>query len=125
MISYNERKILQECVFAQKLYIEGNNIHPNSKFKTFETKLVHAKSQVDCWSHQPTTIFIHPSNKNIILNIVKNNKVENLKGLKLFGMNVEFSMFVCNDDCIVADVSVPASNRSVVIFKIHNSCQKL
>jgi len=116
---------LTDIAKIHNFYMEGNNIYQCSKFETFKTKLVHAKSQIDCWNHQPTTIFIHPSNKNLILNIVQNNKIENLKGLKLFGMNVEFSMFVCNDDCVVADESVPVSNRSVVIFKIHNLCQKL
>ena len=122
MISFDESKILQQYIFAQKLYIKGTNLGI-LKFESFKAKLAHAKSQIDHWNLTANNIYIHPSNRDLVVNFVKVsipelNKELYLKQIQLFEMNVNFSMFVCNDDCIVADVSVPISDRSVIIFKI-------
>ena len=105
-----------EITKIEDFYMKGTNLGI-LKFETFKAKTAHAKSQIDHWTLKADRIYIHPSNINKLYEIIS-YKTKNLDGLKLFGMDVNFSMFVCNDDCIVADVSVPVSDRSVVIFKI-------
>lgn len=105
-----------EIAKIQDFYEEGSNLGI-LKFESFKAKLAHAQSQINHWALKADRIYIHPSNINKLYEIIS-YKTKNFDGLKLFGMDVNFSMFVCNDDCIVADVSVPVSDRSVVIFKI-------
>lgn len=119
MISFKEIEMLRECNNAQIFYTEGTNLGILKNFESFKAKLAHAKSQVDRWCLHANKIYLHPSNRMLIINTIKYlNEDDCKKQLLLFGMKVCFSVFICNDDCIVADVSVPVSDRSVVIFKI-------
>lgn len=103
---------------TEEFYEVGTNLG-RSRFKSLEKIIYHAKTTISKNKLNANEIYFHPSNMRKILSFSSVKKEDyKIVGLKLFGMFVYFSMFVCNDESILVDSTVPISSRSVVIIKI-------